>query len=305
MSQRRRFLLKLLFLSLVLGSFESTSTQTENKVAQKFDEFGDVLYSDLIARLDNFAVELMKDATSKGFLIVYRTRRDLPGLNHARAMRMKDYLVQSRGLPRDRVVTVDGGVAEHLTQELWIVPPGTAPTPRSDARIGYVQNPESAWKFDEHGFLPLDQYKRFGISHNQEAEAEAEYLEAYANEVKKNPSHSACIIVYAQYNRHPQLVDWSGDYEPRRETRLDPPRTAQKELNRQRHYLMTVYGIPGTKVKTIDGGYRKSRWIEFWIVPADEPLPIPTPNAFPFGRKRRGTTFCSRSTDDELVKLFW
>lgn len=284
MSQRRLFLLRFLFLSLV-GTLEFASAQTENKVAQKFDEFGDILYSDLIARLDNFAVELMKDPSAKGFLIVYRTRRDLPGLNHGLAMRMKDYLVQTRGLQRDRVATVDGGVAGQLTQELWIAPPGMVPTPRSDARIGYFQNPDAAWKFYEHGFLPLDQRKRFGA--RLDPEAEAEYLEAYANEVKKNPSQSACIIVYAQYNRRPPLVDWAGDYEPRREVRLDHPGTARQELNRERGYLMSVYGLPASKLKTIDGGYRKRRWIEFWIVPAGEPLPIPTPNAFPFGRKRR------------------
>ena len=285
MSQRRLFLPGFLLLVLVLGVPKTAPAQTETKVALKFDEFGDILYSDLIARLDNFAVELMKDPSAKGFLIVYRTRRDLPGLNHVRAMRMKDYLVVMRGLPRDRLATVDGGVAEHLTQELWVVPPGATPVPRSDAKIGYFQNPDSAWKFNEHGFLPLDQYKRFGM--RLDREAEVEYLEAYANEVKKRPNQSACIIAYAQYNRHPPLVDWSGDYEPRREARLDPSGTARKELNRERGYLMTAYGIPAAKIKMIDGGYRKHRWIEFWIVPAGEPLPIPTPNAFPFRAKRR------------------
>lgn len=285
MSRRRLFLLKLLFLLLVLGIPDSASAQTENKVAKKFDEFGDILYSDLMARLDSFAVELMNNPTAKGFLIVYRTRRDLAGLNHSRAMRMKQYLVQTRGLPKNSVAIVDGGVAEHLTQELWVVPPGTAPTPRSDAKIGYIQNHDSAWKFNEHGFLPSAQHERFGV--RRDLEAEAEYLEAYANEIKKNPSQSACIIVYAQYNRRSPLVDWAGDFEPQREAPLDPPGTARKELNRERSYLMSVYGLSASKIKTIDGGYRKRRWIEFWIVPAGEPFPVPTPNAFPVGRKRR------------------
>lgn len=283
MSPRR--LLLLLFLFLIPVGPLSTSAQTEGKVAQKFDEFGDILHSDLIARLDNFAIQLMNDPSAKGFLIVYRTRRDLPGLNHSRAMRMKDYLVKQRGLPRDRVATVDGGVAEHLTQELWIVPPGTAPTPRSDAKIGYIQNPDSAWKFDEHGFLPLDQFKRFGVQLDREAEVE--YLEAYANEVNKRPNQSVCIIAYAQYNRSSPLVDWSGGYEPLREAPLDHPGTARNELNRVKAYLMTAYGIPAAKIKLIDGGYRKRRWIEFWIVPAGEPPPIPTPNAFPSRRQVR------------------
>jgi hypothetical protein len=276
-----------LFLCLVLvsGVAFSASAQPEDKAAKKFDEFGDILYSDLIARLDNFAVQLMNEPGAKGFLIVYRTRRDLPGLNHSRAMRMKDYLVGQRGVPRDRIATVDGGVAEHLTQELWIVPPGAAPLPRNDAKIGYVQNPESPWKFDEHGFLPLDQFKRFGLPLDREAEIE--HLEAYANEVNKRPNQLACIIAYAQYNRSSPLVDWAGSYEPLPEPRLDNRGTARKELEREKSYLMTAYGIPAAKIKVIDGGYRKRRWIEFWIVPLGEPLPIPTPNAFPFRKNRR------------------
>jgi hypothetical protein len=285
MSQPRLLLSTFLFFSLILGALDSASGQTENKVANKFDEFGDILQSDLMARLDNFAVELMKDPSAKGFLVVYRTRRDLPGLSHAHAMRMKDYLVQTRGVSRDRVATVDGGVAEHLTQELWIVPPGTAPAPRSDAKIGYLQNPDSAWKFIEHGFLPSDQYRRFGV--RLDREAEVEHLEAYANEVKKRPNQSACIIVYAQYNRRGAPVDWAGDHEPQREAPLDPPGAARKEGNRERGYLMKDYGLSPTKIKIIDGGYRKRRWIEFWIVPDGESFPIPTPNAFPFGRNRR------------------
>jgi hypothetical protein len=278
------FLLKCLLLSLIAGSHQFATAQADNKRAHKFDEFGDILYSDLIARLDNFALTLMNDPRVKGFLIVYRTRRDLPGLNHALAMRMKDYLVQTRGVPRARVATVDGGVAEHLTQELWIVPPGTAPTPRGDARIGYVQSPDSAWKFYENSFLPLDQHKKFGVK--RDVEAEVEYLEAYANEIKKQPGQSACIIAYAQYNRHPPLVDWAGDYEPRREARLDHTGTARKELARQRGYLVRHYGLPSAKITTIDGGYRKRRSIEFWVVPPGEPLPIPTPNSFPKTRKK-------------------
>jgi len=283
MSQRQRFLLKLILFSLLVGSIGSASAQTANKAAHKFDEFGDIQYSDLMARLDNFGVELMNNPTVKGFLIVYRTRRDLAGLNHALSMRMKDYLVRTRGVQRDRLAIVDGGVAEHLTQELWIVPPGTAPTPRSDAKIGYIYNPDVAWKFYEHGFLPLDQHQRFGVRYD--ADAEAEELEAFANEVKKRPGRSACIIVYAQYNRRPGMVDWAGDYEPRPDVPLDRPGTARNELNLEKGYLMKVYGLPAAKIKTIDGGHRKRRWIELWIVPAGEPLPVPTPNSFPFGRK--------------------
>ena len=257
----------------------------QEPTATKFDEFGDVLWSDLIARLDNFTVQLMNQPADKGFVIVYRSRRDLPGLSHAQAMRTKEYLVTTRGLPSDRIAIVDGGVAEHLIQELWIVPPGTAPVPRADARVGYLHDPDWAWKFYEHGFLPRHEHKRFGVEIDKEIETEE--LEAYATEVKKKPNRTACIIVYAQYDPRRPAADWAGTYEPIRERALDPRDTARKELNRRKEILMRVYGLPAARIRLIDGGYRRRRAIEYWIVPAGESLPVPNPNAFPFDRKRR------------------
>jgi len=82
--------------------------QSGTQRARKFDEFGDILASDLIARLDNLAIQLQNETTAKSFLVVYRSRRDLPGLNNRYAHRMKSYLVDSRGIPAERIITVDG-----------------------------------------------------------------------------------------------------------------------------------------------------------------------------------------------------
>ena len=73
-----------------------TLAQTSNATARKFDEFGDIQPSNLIARLDNLAVMLSDEPNSKAFLIVYRTRRDLAGLSSRYAHRMKGYLIESR-----------------------------------------------------------------------------------------------------------------------------------------------------------------------------------------------------------------
>jgi hypothetical protein len=275
----------LLVLLLTVAAFQFALAQTQNKAAVKFDEFGDINHSYLMARLDNFAVQLMNQSDVKGFIVIYRTRRDLPGTNHAIAMGIKDYLVDSRGLARDRIVPVDGGVAENLTQELWIVPSGSTPIIRSDARIGLLQDPDSAWKFYEFTFLPIEFYRKLGIPHSHDGEVE--HIEAYANEVKKKVNQFACIIAYAQYNPRPRLVDYTGDYEPVREVRLDPPSTVRKQLLRERALLTKDYGIPAARINTIDGGYRKRRSIEYWIVPVGEPLPIPTPNSFPHRRRRK------------------
>src|SRR5687767_13285832 len=123
----------LLIIALVLlapvvpHSEQTIIAQAAKQEARKFDEFYDIQYSDLIARLDNFAIQIQTEPGTRGFIVVYRTRRDLRGLSNRYAQRMKNYLVKTRGLSNERVVTVDGGAASCLTQELWIVPPGATP----------------------------------------------------------------------------------------------------------------------------------------------------------------------------------
>jgi hypothetical protein len=275
-------ILRSLFLApIVLLLFLATSTSATQNQSQavKFDEFNDILHSDLIARLDNFAVQLQQSPKAKGFVIVYRSKRDLPGLSHSMALVIRDYLVSTRGLTKDRVVTVDGGVATYLVQELWIVPSGTAPKPREDAKIGYFYRPDFAWKFFQYNYLPPELYKRFGVQ--KPLDSDEDYLEAFATEIKKQPATTACIIVYAQYDPKPKLVDYVGNYEPRREVRLDLAGTARRRLLHEKTVLTKTYGIPPARIRTIDGGYRKDRLVELWVVPAGEPMPIPTPNSFP------------------------
>ena len=279
-----RAFLSTLFLTLLFTVTAAAAFGQDPKPsAQKFDEFGDIEYSDLMARLDNFAIQLQNQPAAKGFILVYRTRRDLPGLSNAIALRSLSYLVHSRGLARDRLVTVDGGEADCQTQELWIVPVGTAPAPRPDAYPRYFPDLDSARKIDEYGFDPLDLGK--GSATWFGADERGDYLETFATQLKKEPKTLACIIVYAQFNPRPGLVDYNGNYEPVRDVRIDREGTTRQRLNTERTRLIKIYGIAPSRIKLVDGGYRKRRTVELWIVPRGEHLPIPTPNSFP-SRKR-------------------
>jgi hypothetical protein len=108
----------------------SCSTQVIQQAApRKIDEYGNIRFNDEKARLDNFAIELQNDPTAQGYIIAYGGRTGRTGEAQRRADRAKDYLVNTRGISADRIVTVDGGFREDLTVELWIVPQGaTAPT---------------------------------------------------------------------------------------------------------------------------------------------------------------------------------
>jgi hypothetical protein len=92
-----------------------------------FDEYGNVTWENEQARLDNFAIELQNDPTAQGYLVCYGGRKGRTGEAQRRCDRAKDYLVTTRGITADRIVTVDGGFREDLTVELWIVPSGATP----------------------------------------------------------------------------------------------------------------------------------------------------------------------------------
>jgi hypothetical protein len=274
-----------LFVALIPDAGQPVFAQAAQPEARKFDEFGDIMYSDLIARLDNLAVQLQNEPGTRGFLIVYRTRRDLPGLSNRYAQRMKTYLVKMRGLSKERVITVDGGVASCLTQELWIVPPGTAPKPRSDAYSRVFVDRDSVRLFDEFSFYsPLDDNEAGGSIH---LEDEAN-LEAFAEALRSEPRARAHIIVYGQHYIERGTVDYangrSRDYN---RPHVDSPGTTQKERRSIKGVLVKTYRIAPSRISIVGGGYRKWRIVELWIVPPGEAIPIATPNSFP-GRNRRG-----------------
>ena len=94
---------------------------------RKFDEYYDIARNDEKARLDNFAIQLQSEPGSQGYVIVYPSRRAGANDAQARAQRISDYLVNSRGLDTHRVVTTIGPQREGWLVELWVVPEGTPP----------------------------------------------------------------------------------------------------------------------------------------------------------------------------------
>jgi hypothetical protein len=116
---------------LLLIAVQNAFAQDGVPTSHKFDEFiGEVDDEDLIARLDNFAIELIKQPNAQGHIIVYRSRRDPPAFSHRYALRAKDYMVNQRRIIGSKLMTVDGGMSGCFMYELWIVPPGGSPPER-------------------------------------------------------------------------------------------------------------------------------------------------------------------------------
>lgn len=92
-----------------------------------FDIYGALDLEDEQARLDNFAIALLNEPKSLGYIIAYGGRRGRRGEAQAGAERARLYLVNERKVDAGRVVTIDGGFQEEITFQLIIVPPGAAP----------------------------------------------------------------------------------------------------------------------------------------------------------------------------------
>lgn len=274
--------LSVLCVLLGFGVAAARAQETNRPTAQKFDEFGDVYPTDAAARLDNFAVGLQNEPSARGFIIVYRSHRDLPGLSGRHLDWMKSHLIYHRGIPADRIAAVDGGEASCLSHEFWIVPAGATPTPRPDAYPRGLDDEGAAYKFDEY---------YWDAPHDLPDSFSSEYigtLEGYAQALRKEPRALAYIIAYAGYRVvRTEDVDSRGRKKIFRQAWLDPPGTAARELKQKRDWLVKDHGIPRSRVRVINGGYRRWRHMELWVVPPGEHAPIPTPNAFPQRRASR------------------
>jgi hypothetical protein len=99
--------------------------------SRKFDEYYDIARNDEKARLDNYAIQLQSEPGSQGYIIVYPSRRARANDAQARATRISDYLVNSRGIDASRFTITIAAPREDWLFELWIVPRGAAlPTPQ-------------------------------------------------------------------------------------------------------------------------------------------------------------------------------
>jgi hypothetical protein len=103
-------------------------------VAQEFDECNNCSNDDQKARLDNLAVELQNDPSTRAYILAYGGRMSPLGQVEKLMSRARNYLVTQRGIDASRLVVVNGGFREDDSVELWIVPSGAA-APRATPTV--------------------------------------------------------------------------------------------------------------------------------------------------------------------------
>lgn len=215
-----------------------------------FDTFGRVGHCDLGARLDNFAISLQNDPGLTGYIVAYGPDGKGVGSGRQRLELMKDYLVNTRGLPKSRVKTVYAGRYEELVEpktELWLLPAGASlPEPR---------------KFQTN----IDTFK--GLFHE---DAIADYIDilwedemgpgigltvdaAFADMLQTQKKATAYIVSYNGVEAAPGSAK----------------RAMQRQLERFKHHEVDL-----SRVKTIFGGVRNKTKIQLWITASGDPPPV-------------------------------
>jgi hypothetical protein len=103
-------------------------------VAREFDECNSCSYDDQKARLDNLAVELQNDPSTRAYIFAYGGRMSPLGQVERLMSRAREYLVAQRGIDASRLTIVNGGFREEDSVELWMVPSGAA-APRATPTV--------------------------------------------------------------------------------------------------------------------------------------------------------------------------
>jgi hypothetical protein len=93
-------------------SVDPTSKGQGGSSNTPFDRYGRINWETEEAHLDNFALQLLNDPDSVGYIFVYDGNDLCEGEAQARAIRARTYLVERRGVPWNRVVWRHDGYRE-------------------------------------------------------------------------------------------------------------------------------------------------------------------------------------------------
>jgi hypothetical protein len=94
----------------------------DRALGRKFDEYSKIPFADEKARLDNFALALLREPTTGAYIVSYADSHTSIRGARARARRAKNYLVSVHKVKSERIVTKFGGRRKKAGVDLYIAP---------------------------------------------------------------------------------------------------------------------------------------------------------------------------------------
>ena len=215
--------------------------------ARMIDSFGEIQWSDLMARLDNFAIELQNEPGARGIVLAYAVKHKFPGWPIRRAYASVDYLINTRGIDAARLSAANGGLRDKVGFELWVVPPGAeTPVKPSDASL-LMSGEKSALLFDRFVVIERgddDETSAYGLESYPDSAGAYEY---FAEVLRADPSLRGCVIGYA--------------------ARRGSSATARRIASLAKLTIAKSHAIDVGRVVALGGGRREYKMIELWLVP--------------------------------------
>ncbi|HEX8190044.1 MAG TPA: hypothetical protein VF586_16935 [Pyrinomonadaceae bacterium] len=254
----------LTILFLLTLSAAAQARQQPAPAARLVDEFGAIQISDLMARLDNFAIELQNDPEARGHVVAYSAKHKFPGWPLRRAEYALNYLVDSRGLERSRLSVVNGGLRGDTAFELWVVGPG-AELPVKTFDVSLLMSGErTAQPFDRFAVAERGDRLEVEIYEATPLPDSAALYRHFAEVLRRDPGLRGCVIGYA--SRRGSLA------------------AGRRIAARAKMTMAKAYAVDVTRVVALGGGRREDKMLELWLVPPGAALPKPSPA--PRGKRR-------------------
>lgn len=121
---------KLSLIFLILAAFALTAfaqTEERNETSEtlnavKIDKFGNVSYEYFRMKLEQFYVVLNNNPNATGYFINFGSAREI-----ARVEKLIRNQIRIKKFDAQRLVIVNGGKAEELQTQFWLVPLGAKP----------------------------------------------------------------------------------------------------------------------------------------------------------------------------------
>lgn len=266
--------LKLLLITLLFSTIPVVSQifSVDPPTVMKIDEFGALNYSDMMARLDPAAIQLQNDPSSQMNIISYRDAATPIGKTIRTFKFMKQYLTLNRGIDSNRLKFIDGGETKAgFVFQIWIIPAGGKEPELLKPISDSINDTKIARKFDS------DYY---GFDEPGSEYADGDTFMEYAERIKRESNSTAYVILYPTYYKY-------NDSDANSAGEIDSPRKTNR-VKADISKRLRKAGIPLSKIKIVNGGYRDFRQVELWILPKGVEPPAATPNAFPkVTRKKR------------------
>ena len=117
--------MKLVLGTIILASLLIVTGSKTAKAQHHVDDYGAIDWENEKARLDSYANRLHNEKNLIGYIFVFAENGGCPGEAQARAIRAKQYIVEHRGVPWNRVIWRVDGYRQDLTTIPQVFPPGT------------------------------------------------------------------------------------------------------------------------------------------------------------------------------------